>query len=150
MKTIKLMNFEVSGIIETLDQNADSIINTNDTSKKLPISVLWDIDENLDKLRAINKKIIQKRQDIEKEYSDDVYSENVKAQDGTEMRRVKPEYIQEFSNKLTELMNIQNEVQIKPIDIERLEKCELVPRDYRTIRFMLSSSDTQDDDSLKD
>lgn len=138
MKTIKLTNYEIASIIEVLDQNPDSIINTKDADKKLPISVLWDIDENMDKLRKIHQKIIQKRTEIEQGYQTDEYSEEVE-ENGKTIRKVRPQYEQEFLGKIHELFNIVNEIDIVTIMINRLDGYDIIPRDFRQIRFMLDS-----------
>ncbi len=136
MKNIKLRNFEIEGIVKVLD-NSESLLNTSDPTKKLPISVLWTMDENMTKLREIASRINKKREEIQGEYADDEHSFTETQEDGSMVRKVKEEYLKEFIEKMNELMSIENEINIKPIMIETIADCSLVPSDYRSIRFML-------------
>lgn len=144
MKNIKLRNFEVEGIVNTLEKR-DSLLYTNDPEKKLPVSVLWIMDENMDRLREIVSRIQKKREEIQSEYADDDHSFNETQEDGSIIRKVKNEYVKEFMGKMNELMSIENEINIKPIMISFLENRSLVPSDYRSIRFMLDKEKTEED-----
>lgn len=146
MKTIKLRNFEVEGILNVLEQK-DSILYTNDPSKKLPITILWDMDENVEKLRSISTRIKKKREEIEREYADDEHSFNETAEDGTVVRKVSDKYLVEFGKKISELMTIENEIDIKTIDVEVLENYDFIPSDYRSIRFMLEKKEDEKDET---
>ena len=90
MKTIKLLNYEIESIVKALG-DAKSIMNTNDDTKKLPISVLWKMDENMEKLRAINTKIQNKRGEIESSFADDEHSYEEVDENGNRLRKVKTE-----------------------------------------------------------
>ena len=139
MKIIKLSNFEISNIVEIL-MDSQSIINTSDPEKKLPIEVLWKIDENLEKLMNINSRIKKKRNEIEQEYINDECSYIDTLESGEQIRRIKKEYFKEFNEKIMELMQIQNEIEINPVEIKTLKNYLLVPKDFRSIRFMLDNS----------
>ena len=137
MKKIKLRNFEIEGIVKSLS-NPNSLLYTDDPTKKLPVSVLWVMDENMDKLRSISTRIQKKRDEIERGYADDDHSFTIDSEDGP-VRRVKDEYLKEFSSQINELMNIENEIEISAIDVNKLSDFSLIPSDYRSIRFMLEN-----------
>lgn len=147
-KTITLYNYEVNNIVEAL-RNPQSIMYTNDPEKKLPISVLWKMDENFEKLQNIAIRIQKKREEIEMDYADDEHSYIDDSEQGMGNRKVKEEYFEEFNKRLSELMSIQNAVDIDCIDIETLKDYSLVPRDYRTIRFMLDKDEKEEPESEK-
>ena len=138
MKTVNLYNYEVESIVKTLS-DPGSILNTDDSSKKLPIGILWKIDENVERLYAISNRIQKKRAEIEQKYIDDEHSEDVTLDSGEVIRKVKAQYFNEFNSALKELMGIKNEIEISPIEISDLEEYSFVPKDYRSIRFMLNN-----------
>lgn len=145
MKTIKLRNYEIEGILKILN-NPNSILYTDAPEKKLPVSVLWCMDENTEKLRNIETRINKKRDEIEQDYVDDEHSYIDTDENGITSRRVKPEFAKEFGNRMTELMNIENEVEIKPIMIETLSEYSMIPSDYRSIRFMLDKEEENEEE----
>lgn len=148
MKTIKLYNYEINGIVEAL-ADPKSIMNTSDPEKKLPIEILWKMDENLEKLQSIDSRIRKKRGEIEQSYADDEHSYMDTLESGQSVRKIKEEYLREFNAKIMELMQIQNEVEISPIDLNTLQGYSLVPRDYRSIRFMLDKPEEKEDETEK-
>lgn len=149
MKTIKLYNYEIENIIKVLS-HPQSILYTDDQGKKLPLSVLWKIDENVETLHKIRERIQKKRNEIEQEYSDDEHSYDTTNENGYPVRKVKDEYEKEFNQKINELMSISNDVVINEIDISLLEDYSFVPRDYRSIRFMLDKKETEEVDEVEE
>lgn len=150
-KTITLYNYEINGIVENLVK-PQSIMYSNDPEKKLPISVLWRMDENMEKLQGIVNRIRAKREEIEQEYVDDEHSATVTLESGEVVRQIKDEYHKEFNKRLQELMTIKNEVEISCINVDELEGYSLIPSDYRSIRFMLDKEDEKEepDDEKKE
>ena len=148
MKTITLYNYEVNAIVETL-KNPQSIMNTNDPEKRLPIGVLWKIDENFEKLQNIANRIQKKREEIEMEYIDDEHSFVDNSEQGMGNRRVKDEYFNEFNDRIRELMSIQNAIDIDCVDVDALKDYSLIPRDYRSIRFMLDKENDVNEETEK-
>lgn len=143
-KTITLYNYEVSKIMENL-MKPQSIMNTDDPEKKLPISVLWAIDENVEKLQNIASRIQNKREEIEMQYIDDEHSSIVTLESGESVRQVKKEYFTEYNKQMSELMSIKNDIDISCVDVSVLEGYSLIPADYRSIRFMLNKEENDDE-----
>ena len=138
-KKITFNNYEIDAIVRNLD-DPNSILATDDPERRLPINVLWVMETNLDKMRTIAQKILREREKIEASFSDDEHSEIYEA-DGQSGRKVKDKYITEFQKLLSELMEIQNEIEIGLVDVATLERFSMTPRDFRSIKFMLTDSE---------
>ena len=135
MKTLTLTNFEIDSIVRNLE-SPESILFSDDPKKMLPISIMWKIDENFERIKNIHNRLQKRREQIEQKYADDEHSviETIK---GQQVRKVKDKYAMDFGKELGELMSITNEVEIDPIMIDVFNDKAFTPKDYRTIRFML-------------
>lgn len=147
MKTIKLTNYEINGIVSAL-KDSNSLLYTNDPTKRLPVPVLWVMDENFETLSKIASRIQKKREEIEREYIDDEHSYDDFDPNGNPIRKIKEQYFNEFNKRLIELMNIENEVEIRPISVDQIKDFSLVPVDYRSIRFMLDNPEDEKDKNV--
>lgn len=134
-KKITFSNYEIDAIVRNLD-SPDSILSTDDPEKRLPISALWIMETNLDKMRDIARKIAKEREKIEMPFSDDEHSE-VFEENGQTVRRIKSQYMEDFQKQMAELLDIQNEIEISLVDVNVLERFSVTPRDFRSIKFML-------------
>jgi len=131
-----LKNYEIEQIVNSF-RSPDSLLNTTDSSKKLPIKILWKIDGNFRKLEEIEKRIEEKRITIQNDFATDEKSEEYTQEDGNVIRKVKDAYLNDFRNQLEELAQIDNEVDIAMISLEDIENFDMVPADFTSIRFMI-------------
>lgn len=130
---MKLKNFEIREILNTLSK-PNSLVNS---SEKMPIKILWVIDGNLRKLSEIAKRIDEKQEQINQNYSTDEKSEPAIFENGEMGRKIKIEFLQEYQNEVNELMNIENEIDIETLSIDIFNNIELSPAEFNSIRFML-------------
>jgi len=132
METIKLKNYEIATIVNTLN-NPNSIINSTDQSKTYPVSLLWKINSNKKILDEIMERIGAEEQKINAEFSTD--DKSYKNEDGT--IQVKEEFRKEYMDRKTELFDISNEIQIQPLNLSELALFNFVPADFKSIEFMV-------------
>lgn len=137
MKNITLTNYEITTIVKALE-NPDSILYTDNSNKILPVSLLWKMDENFEKLRSVYSRIEKKRSQIEQQFADDEHSYEDTV-DGQQIRKIKDKYAKDFSEKINEFMILENTIEINPVLIKEFDGKSLTPRDYRNIRFMLDN-----------
>ena len=131
-----LKNVEIERILMDLDR-PDSIKNTTDSDKKLPIRILWKIETNYKALKEIGDRIVEKRDAINKDYSSDEKSMDDTDQEGVPVRRVKPEFIEDWRSELNDLLGVENAVTIDPILLADIESLDMVPGDFSSISFMV-------------
>ena len=137
MKITKILkNYEIVEITNRLNR-PDSIINSNDTDKKLPVRILWTINGNLKALKDIMQRISDEEQKINSEYFNEEKADT--REDG--QLEIKAQYRQEFIEKKSELMNIENEVEINMINLSDLSDFNFVPSDFTAIEFMLTDEE---------
>ena len=111
-------------------------MNTN--SNELPISLLWDISNNFDKLLSLSEKIDKMVEDIQNQFSSDEFSEPA-IENGKEIgRRIKMEYEKDFSEKIDALMKIENEIDINMVNINSINNLSLSGKDFQSIKFMIT------------
>ena len=147
MKKITLKNFEVQNIVNLLSAQ-DSILN-NRSDNKMPISLLWNIDKNFEKLNKINENILKMRRDIEQGYLSDEYSYDNKDENGNIVgRQIKQEYIPEFTSKINELMILDNEIDIATISLSKLDDFSVDGHTLQSIKFMIED-DTEKSDVVE-
>lgn len=135
-KTIKLTNGEINKIAILLSQ-PDSILNSKD--KKYPMQLLWNIDGNFEKIKGIAEKYRKADIEIRQKYVDDEYSVEIKTPEGNIDRRLKPEFVSQFSSELEELAEVENEITIATIPFEKLEDYEFSGVDIQSIKFMIDN-----------
>lgn len=103
------------------------------TSLKLPAAIAWKRRVNMDKLFNARKIIEEAIGEVQKKYSDDEHSTGT--EDGA--RKVKQEYIADFMNEQTEILNQDTEVDISKVKVDALGDIQLTDEDMDTLAFML-------------
>lgn len=137
MKQVKLNNSEIQAIVRNLsDQN--SLLNSNDQTKKVAFSILWRLDGNFRKLSDISSRVDDEINKINSKYLDDKYS-----YDDEGGRRVKPEYLNDYNSSISEVLSTENEIEISTVTFSELDKYDLVPSDFQSIRFMIEEDDLE-------
>ena len=132
---MKIKNYEIKKIVTDLSSK-ESFMNTN--SNELPISLLWDISNNFDKLLSLSEKIDKMVEDIQNQFSSDEFSEPA-IENGKEIgRRIKMEYENDFSEKIDALMKIENEIDINMVNINSINNLSLSGKDFQSIKFMIT------------
>lgn len=139
MKTITLKNYEIINILNSL-YGEDSLINSKDPDKKLPVKILWKINGNIKTLKGIQERIQEEESKINEDYFNDEKSE-MSAEGG---QIIKEEYRAEFINKKNELMSIENEVNLSMINLNEIENLDFVPSDFMSIEFMIEDNEAED------
>lgn len=99
----------------------------------LPAKVAWKRRLNLKKLADAKQVIDEALIDIERAYSDDEHSEV----NGDGTRMVKPEYMEEFAKKRTDILSQDTEIEFNTISIEDLGDLSLTDSEMDTIEFMI-------------
>lgn len=140
MKNIKIKNWEVRSILELLNDK-ESLLNSDSPDKRLPLKIMWILDENYRKLIDISNKISEMEQKIWKRYFDEGKLNSEKDENGNEKLLPKDEYKQSLSSEINELMLIDNELSIATVPLSEFEKYELSGKDFQSIRFMIESKD---------
>lgn len=137
MKITKtLRNYEIIDIANRLN-NPDSIINSKDTDKKLPVRILWTINGNVKAIKSVLDRITEAEQKINEEYFNEEKSNSTE----NGQLEIKAEYRQEFIDKKKQLMEIENEVEITMIKLDELESFNFVPSDFASIEFMVTDEE---------
>ena len=137
MKITKtLRNYEIIDIANRLN-NPDSIINSKDTDKKLPVRLLWTINGNVKAIKSVLDRITEAEQKINEEYFNEEKSNSTE----NGQLEIKAEYRQEFIDKKKQLMEIENEVEITMIKLDELESFNFVPSDFASIEFMVTDEE---------
>lgn len=140
MKKITLKNFEIEFVVNMLS-NQDSLLNSGSPDKKIPISVLWAIDENFRKLIAISQKINEMKQKIQIKYSSDKYSEDMYEDGNLVGRNIKKEYLHDFQKDMDDLMMIDNDIEISTIPYALIKNFATNGKDFQSIKFMIEKDD---------
>lgn len=134
---INLKNKEIIEICRLLSEE-DSILNSK--TKKVDFDILWDIDKNRRTLIDLSKNIQEMQKSLVDRYADNEHS--ILLENGT--RSIREECKQDYLENYTKFSNADNEVEITPIDINRLKNSSegLTPNDFSAIRFMLTKEET--------
>lgn len=135
-----LTNYEISVIVKELSQ-ANSILYTDDDTKRFPIKILWKIDGNFQKLQDLSKRIEEAKRKINLSYSTEEKSNETITADGKPIRQVKPEYLQEYQKELNDLYTITNDIEIDTIKLDAVENMNVTPHDFNLIKFMIEKEE---------
>lgn len=95
------------------------------SSISLPIKLLWELKKDISKLEDIREDLSSMDKGINEPYMDDEHSDLVKQKDGSEVRVVKKEYLEEFMRKKNELMEAGNEIDLTVFSIKDLGDVDL-------------------------
>lgn len=138
----KLTNFEVSNIYNYVNRHENDTFPMLVLLNQFSVKVKWAFRTNLKKIEEIVKVYNDVLKDLQAEYSDNEHSvESTDVdKDGKEskIRTIKTEYVEEYQNKMRELLNQENEISIKMIDIEDIEDVKLDFVDLEILSFMIN------------
>jgi hypothetical protein len=114
-QTVILTNQEILDALSKLEKAEKC------KSISLPIKQLWELKKNIGKLEDVRKQFLSMSADIEKEYTDDEHSTETKRENGDVVRAVKKEYLQEFVQKKTELLEAGNDMDLSLFSLDDLD-----------------------------
>lgn len=134
-----LKNSEIEESIKILNE-MDSILNTSDPNRKLPIKFLWKIDTNYRIIQEIAYRIEEKRNEIITKYRSDDYSIETILENGESVRQIKPEYYNEYIEQMNDISNIENKIVIDEIHLSEIENYNIIPSDFKAIKFMIEEN----------
>lgn len=145
---VNLSNLEIANII-AYSRLETSVV--QDATCKFSITFAWNLKKNLSKLGKLYEDFTQMQNEIMAAYGDDTHSEI----NENNQRIVKDEYLVEYNNKLNELYNATNEVEISmvkmgkivPGGIAGLDNTGMSIMDFDILSFMIDESDTESEDS---
>ena len=132
-ENIELKNYEIITIVNSLNRG-DSILKSNDPSRKYPISLLWRVSGNLKKLNELATRVSEEETKINELYFTEERSDI--NEDGS--MTVKEEFRDEFVKAKNELFEIVNSVEIDKVNVKDIENLDMAPLDFASIEFMLT------------
>ena len=130
---VTLSNYDVI-TLDALFNKSENIL--NNPEKFLSIKFLWALENNVSKIREAANNIRENKQKIDEQYIGDEYST---IDEEKQMRRVKPEYLQDYSDKINSLYAETSDFDFKPIYIEDIEDKDISGEDFQSIKVMLVS-----------
>ena len=130
---VTLSNYDVI-TLDALFNKSENIL--NNPEKFLSIKFLWALENNVSKIREAANNIRDFKQKIDEQYIGDEYST---IDEEKQMRRVKPEYLQDYSDKINSLYAETSDFDFKPIYIEDIEDKDISGEDFQSIKVMLVS-----------
>ena len=134
---VTLSNYDVI-TLDALFNKSENIL--NNPEKFLSIKFLWALENNVSKIREAANNIRDFKQKIDEQYISDEYSI---IDEEKQMRRVKPEYLQEYSDKINSLYAETSDFDFKPIYIEDIEDKDISGEDFQSIKVMLVSREDE-------
>ena len=135
---ITLSNYDVI-TLDALFNKSENIL--NNPEKFLSIKFLWALENNVSKIREAANNIRDFKQKIDEQYIGDEYST---IDEEKQMRRVKPEYLQDYSDKINSLYAETSDFDFKPIYIEDVEDKDISGEDFQSIKVMLVSREDEE------
>lgn len=134
---VTLSNYDVI-TLDALFNKSENIL--NNPEKFLSIKFLWALENNVSKIREAASNIRDFKQKIDEQYIGDEYST---IDEEKQMRRVKPEYLQDYSDKINSLYAETSDFDFKPIYIEDIEDKDISGEDFQSIKVMLVSREDE-------
>ena len=134
---VTLSNYDVI-TLDALFNKTENIL--NNPEKFLSIKFLWALENNVSKIRDAANNIRDFKQKIDEQYSGDEYST---IDEEKQMRRVKPEYLQDYSDKINSLYAETSDFDFRPIYIEDIEDKDISGEDFQSIKVMLVSREDE-------
>lgn len=134
---VTLSNYDVI-TLDALFNKSENIL--NNPEKFLSIKFLWALENNVSKIREAANNIRDFKQKIDEQYIGDEYST---IDEEKQMRRVKPEYLQDYSDKINSLYAETSDFDFKPIYIEDIEDKDVSGEDFQSIKVMLVSREDE-------
>ena len=135
---VTLSNYDVI-TLDALFNKSENIL--NNPEKFLSIKLLWALENNVSKIREAANNIRDFKQKIDEQYISDEYST---IDEEKQMRRVKPEYLQDYSDKINSLYAETSDFDFKPIYIEDIEDKDISGEDFQSIKVMLVSREDEE------
>lgn len=135
---VTLSNYDVI-TLDALFNKSENIL--NNPEKFLSIKFLWALENNVSKIREAANNIRDFKQKIDEQYISDEYST---IDEEKQMRRVKPEYLQDYSDKINSLYAETSDFDFKPIYIEDIEDKDISGEDFQSIKVMLVSREDEE------
>ena len=135
---VTLSNYDVI-TLDALFNKSENIL--NNPEKFLSIKFLWALENNVSKIREAANNIRDFKQKIDEQYIGDEYST---LDEEKQMRRVKPEYLQDYSDKINSLYAETSDFDFKPIYIEDIEDKDISGEDFQSIKVMLVSREDEE------
>lgn len=135
---VTLSNYDVI-TLDALFNKSENIL--NNPEKFLSIKFLWALENNVSKIREAANNIRDFKQKIDEQYIGDEYST---IDEEKQMRRVKPEYLQDYSDKINSLYAETSDFDFKPIYIEDIEDKDISGEDFQSIKVMLVSREDKE------
>lgn len=135
---VTLSNYDVI-TLDALFNKSENIL--NNPEKFLSIKFLWALENNVSKIREVANNIRDFKQKIDEQYISDEYST---IDEEKQMRRVKPEYLQDYSDKINSLYAETSDFDFKPIYIEDIEDKDISGEDFQSIKVMLVSREDEE------
>ena len=135
---VTLSNYDVI-TLDALFNKSENIL--NNPEKFLSIKFLWTLENNVSKIREAANNIRDFKQKIDEQYIGDEYST---IDEEKQMRRVKPEYLQDYSDKINSLYAETSDFDFKPIYIEDIEDKDISGEDFQSIKVMLVSREDEE------
>ena len=135
---VTLSNYDVI-TLDALFNKSENIL--NNPEKFLSIKFLWALENNVSKIREAANNIRDFKQKIDEQYIGDEYST---IDEEKQMRRVKPEYLQDYSDKINSLYAETSDFDFKPIYIEDIEDKDISGEDFKSIKVMLVSREDEE------
>lgn len=135
---VTLSNYDVI-TLDALFNKTENIL--NNPEKFLSIKFLWALENNVSKIRDAANNIRDFKQKIDEQYIGDEYST---IDEEKQMRRVKPEYLQDYSDKINSLYAETSDFDFKPIYIEDIEDKDISGEDFQSIKVMLVSREDEE------
>lgn len=112
---VTLKNIEILNIMAYV--NSGEAIVTNPTAK-FSIAFAWAFRKGIKILGTLAENIELLHKEINDYYSDDEHSQI--NEDDKENRVIKEEFVKEYNDKLTELFNQENEIEIEKIKLQQI------------------------------
>ncbi len=144
-QTKKMKNFEALNIYNYVNRQENNKYPMLDLLNKLNVKVKWAFRANFKKIEDIVNLYNDVLKDLQNEYSDDIHSiESTETdENGKELkiRTVKDEYIKDYQNKIRELLDQENEISVKIINIEDIENTDLNFADLEILSFMINENE---------
>ena len=135
---VTLSNYDVI-TLDALFNKTENIL--NNPEKFLSIKFLWALENNVSKIRDAANNIRDFKQKIDEQYIGDEYST---IDEEKQMRRVKPEYLQDYSDKINSLYAETSDFDFRPIYIEDIEDKDISGEDFQSIKVMLVSREDEE------
>lgn len=142
MKTVEktLLTIEALNILGWAEQENGFIANV-----KLPVKLMWNLQDDLKALIEIREKFNEFNKKIEEKYGDDEHSFDAEEIDNNgqtqKMRRVRDEYLEEFNKERNEIFAQENNIKVKVFDIEDFGDIEVSVQDMGMLGFFIADAE---------